>query len=271
MLIRKFKSGALKFLVVVAGITGIARRAEANNLKYQNSKFKALGLNRDLGLKKLNTVILESFGREYDENNGMWSEHLLIFASIAASGKNVSKILEIGTFKGETTMLLHSLFPEAAITTLDLPEPVIRESGIYAYSNQGSNSDFYKFREENLSTLRNVKFVAMNSLELTLWTEKFDLIWIDGAHGYPVVAIDIVNAVRLLNETGIGLCDDVYLIGKTSDSIYRSNASIETLSELSFSKLIKYNLILKRLSFKFSNPLTQKYLGFFQRFNPSTP
>lgn len=264
MLIRKFKSGALKFLVVIAGITGIARRTEANNLKNQNSKFKALGLNRDLGLKKLNTVILESFGREYDENNGMWSEHLLIFASIAASGKNVSKILEIGTFKGETTMLLHSLFPEAAITTLDLPEPVIRESGIYAYSNQGSNSDFYKLREENLSTLRNVKVVAMNSLELTLWTEKFDLIWIDGAHGYPVVAIDIVNAVRLLSEPGIGLCDDVLIDTKVSNRYYESIASFETLSSLNEVQLINFHLLQKRIGFKFSfSQRERKFLGFF--------
>ena len=43
----------------------------------------------------------------------------------------------------------------------------------------------------------------MNSLGMTLNlfnNETFDLIWIDGAHGYPVVCSDITNAIRLAHE-----------------------------------------------------------------------
>ena len=32
---------------------------------------------------------------------------------------------------------------------------------------------------------------------LSLDTYEFDLIWVDGAHGYPVVTTDIINALRL--------------------------------------------------------------------------
>ena len=41
----------------------------------------------------------------------------------------------------------------------------------------------------------------------------YDLIWIDGAHGYPIITIDIVNSLRIINPKGIILCDDIYLAG----------------------------------------------------------
>ena len=40
----------------------------------------------------------------------------------------------------------------------------------------------------------------MNSLELTNSKNSYDMIWIDGAHGYPYVTIDIINSLRLLKR-----------------------------------------------------------------------
>ena len=36
---------------------------------------------------------------------------------------------------------------------------------------------------------KNIKFEELNSLNLINYKEKFDLIWIDGAHGYPVLIL----------------------------------------------------------------------------------
>ena len=42
---------------------------------------------------------------------------------------------------------------------------------------------------------KNINFKKMNSVKLIACKKKYDLIWIDGAHGYPVVCIDIINSL----------------------------------------------------------------------------
>ena len=76
------------------------------------------------------------------------------------------------------------------------------------------------------------------------------MIWIDGAHGYPIVSIDIINAINLINDKGIIACDDILidLNHQESDKIYNSIAAYETLSELKKQKLIDFQLIYKRLN-----------------------
>ena len=78
--------------------------------------------------------------------------------------------------------------------------------------------------------------------------KKFDLIWIDGAHGSPVVVIDIINSLRLSNLNSWIFCDDVYVKTlKKQDSNYFSNASFETLNVLREEKLIEFDLFFKRV------------------------
>ena len=81
--------------------------------------------------------------------------------------------------------------------------------------------------------------------------KKYDLIWIDGAHGYPVVCIDIINSLHILKENGLILCDDVCLKlnQSNSDIMYSSIATYETLNELKFLKceLTKKDDIIVRL------------------------
>ena len=78
--------------------------------------------------------------------------------------------------------------------------------------------------------------------------EKYDLIWVDGSHGYPTVCVDIINSLRLINDNGLILCDDVFIEEpKSQDKTYRSIATFETISALKKEKLINFNLIYKRL------------------------
>ena len=59
---------------------------------------------------------------------------------------------------------------------------------------------FCKERDTTLSNSKNIEFKKMNSLELTNSKNSYDMIWIDGAHGYPYVTIDIINSLRLLKK-----------------------------------------------------------------------
>ena len=98
-------------------------------------------------------------------------------------------------------------------------------------------------------------------------TKIYDLIWIDGAHGYPVLPIDISNAIRLISKNGIILCDDIFISKNIkSDGMYKSNAGIETLESLKNASIINYYLFYKRINFV-DNSISKnrKYLALIKK------
>jgi predicted O-methyltransferase YrrM len=237
---------------------------ERSLLSEQNDAFLSLGLDRGKGLNRLNTVLEDIYGVSYSEKRGMWSEHLLIFAAIATSDRAVGNILEIGTFNGETVRILSALFPSSQILTVDLPFSEIKKTNMYQYETK--NSQLILKRNQNLKSLSNVEFIEKNSLTLMHTATSFDLIWVDGDHSYPVAAIDIANAVRMLNPDGVIICDDVYMDAIEGQMDGRSKASIETLKSLNNAGLISYKLVRKRIGGYFNFPsFNKKYLGIIKK------
>ena len=211
----------------------------------QNEIFKNLKLDRELGIEKLNLVKKQI---SLPKNREMSSEHEVLFSSISINQNiKIKEILEIGTYDGANSLLLSKLFPNSKIDTIDLDNK--DDDFINFYSRRNTVKDFIKLRYNNLSTSNSINFIEMNSLNLINHKKKYDLIWIDGAHGYPVVCIDIINSLNLINNEGLILCDDIFINLKysNSDRMYNSVASYETLLELNKQKLIKFDLIYKRL------------------------
>jgi predicted O-methyltransferase YrrM len=217
--------------------------------KKQNEIFKNFGLSREEGIRNL-IVIKKKI--DFDLRNiEMSSEHEIIFSSLSLiENKSISDILEIGTFDGFNSLLLSNLFPNSNVDTIDLPE----DDGdfINFYNRRNSTEDFVQKRDIILSKNKNINFFPVNSLKLLNNEKKYDLIWIDGAHGYPVVCIDIINSLYALKKNGLILCDDVYLKlnQSNSDNIYSSIATYETLNELKKQNLINFRLAYKRLNAK---------------------
>jgi len=213
----------------------------------QNKIFEHFGLNRQEGIKKL-----LSTKKDLDfklRNNGMSSEHEVIFSSLSNSkNKSFTDILEIGTFDGFNSLLLSNLFPNSKIDTIDLSEN--DDDFVNFYNRKDNINKFIQDRNIILSKNKNINFSPLNSLKLLNYKKKYDLIWIDGAHGYPVACIDIINSLHILKENGLILCDDVHLKlnQSNSDTMYRSIATYETLNELKKQDLINFRLIYKRLS-----------------------
>ena len=237
---------------------------ERSLLSEQNEVFLSLGLDRGKGLNKLNSVLEDIYGVSYSEKRGMWSEHLLVFAVIATSDRVVSSILEIGTFNGETARILSALIPSNQILIIDVTFSEIKKSKIYEYETE--NSQLILKRNKHLKVLPGVEFLAKNSLMLVNTATSFDLIWIDGNHSYPIAAIDIAQAVRMLNQDSVGICDDVYLGAREGQIDGRSKVLIETLKSLNSAGLISYNLVSKRIGWYFKFPaFNKKYLGIFQQ------
>ena len=213
----------------------------------QNKIFEHFGLNRQEGIKKLTSTKKDlDFKLRHSE---MSSEHEVIFSSLSCSkNKSFTDILEIGTFDGFNSLLLSKLFPNSNIDTIDLSET--DDDFVNFYVRKYKINKFIQDRNNILSKNRNINFSPVNSLKLLNYKKKYDLIWIDGAHGYPVVCIDIINSLHILKENGLILCDDVYLKlnQSNSDVMYTSIATYETLNELKKQDLINFRLIYKRLS-----------------------
>ena len=219
--------------------------------KEQNEIFKYFGLNRQEGVKKL--ILIKKDLDFKSRNSGMSSEHEVIFSSLSLnSNKSLTDILEIGTFDGYNSLLLSNLFPNSNIDTIDLPET--DEDFINYLIIKDNVSKFIQERNIILSKNKNINFFSLNSLKLLNYKKKYDLIWIDGSHGYPVACIDIVNSLHILKENGLILCDDVLLKlnHSNSDRMYGSIATYETLNELKKQNLIDFRLVYKRLSAKYN-------------------
>lgn len=260
MLLEKFLLLFIGFLSHNSFVNLMFRNFENRQVVKQNEVFSSLGLDRSLALVKLNKVLEELYGITFNEKNGMWSEHLVLFAAFSEGRSDIHTILEIGTFNGETAKILSRLFPNSLITTIDLPRSELSKSKIYSYETK--NDIVISKREKNLKVAPNIKFKEMNSLELIRHESKYDLIWIDGDHSYPTAAIDISCAVRLLTKNGIAICDDVYLYSSAQGKNGRSVATIETLRALNDANLIDFELVKKRLGYFFNSPKNfRKFLG----------
>jgi len=217
----------------------------------QNEIFKYFGLNRQEGIKKL-TLIKKELDFKLRESE-MSSEHEVIFSCLSLSKNKLSTdILEIGTFDGFNSLLLSNLFPNSNIDTIDLS--ATDNDFINFYNRKDNIGKFIQDRNFILSKNKNINFFPLNSLKLLNYKKKYNLIWIDGAHGYPVVCIDIINSLHILKENGLILCDDVHLKlnQSNSDIMYSSTATYETLSELKKQDLIDFRLAYKRLGAKYN-------------------
>ena len=217
----------------------------------QNDIFKYFGLNREEGIKKLTLIIKDIDFKSRDSE--MSSEHEVIFSSLSlCKNKLITDILEIGTFDGFNALLLSNLFPNSNIDTIDLPEN--DDDFINFYNRKDNMSKFIQDRNIILSKNKNINFFPLNSLKLLNHKKKYDLIWIDGAHGYPMVCIDIINSLHILKENGLILCDDVFLElnQSNSDTMYSSIATYETLNELKKQNLVNFKLVYKRLNAEYN-------------------
>ena len=209
----------------------------------QNIKFDKLNLNREKGIFKLNELKQQNSVL----NRAMSSEHETLFSSISILKKDeVLNILEIGTHDGVNSYLLSMLFDNSKIKTIDLKNEDYDFQN--SYNRKENFLNFITERDKVIHRRENIFFKEQNSLNLINSKEKYDLIWVDGSHGYPTACIDIINSLKLINDNGLILCDDVYVDKpKNQDKTYRSIATFETISALKKEKLINYHLIYKRL------------------------
>jgi predicted O-methyltransferase YrrM len=201
----------------------------------ERQKFVGAGLDPDAGRDRLNNVLLDLSGKPFDHVGGTDSVHWLLFACLSLTdwGKGVRDILEIGTFRGKTTVVLKALFSEARIVTCDLPDadPILASS--YRRNDPAALAEYKQTRDSRVKQ-DGIRFVEANSFFLPERAPgPYDLIWMDGGHLYPEVAWDMCNAWHMCRPGGLILCDDVYTDPKGGDGIYGSTAGFTVLEYVS--------------------------------------
>tara|TARA_B100000686_G_C16623161_1_gene880347 strand:+ start:455 stop:1183 length:729 start_codon:yes stop_codon:yes gene_type:complete len=216
---------------------------DSNIEEIQKKAFSNLELSYDDGLELFSRI----YSKKLKKFNKPTSHHQILFSSISLRRK-IKKILEIGTYDGTNAKFLSCLFPEAKIITLDLKDNDPLFIKTYKRDDKTYRMRFIDMRNSILNSCHNVQFIQENSVNyLYFETQKYDLIWVDGAHGYPVVSIDILNSLKLLDKNGYLICDDIFQKVDKSDPVYRSMASMETLVSFLNAKIIsKVSLIIKR-------------------------
>lgn len=225
---------------------------------YRECKLK---FDRNENIKYLDQVLKSLGFKNYDEMNGLYSEHLVIFAAIANSNYKINNILEIGTHNGRTASILSKLFPKSKITTIDLEDndPIFKNT----YSRDKNIKLFIKDRNKLIYKQKNINFIQINSLKLSIANNNIpnqDLIWVDGAHGYPIVSADITNSIKLMHKNSILMCDDIWKKTKKNDNMYVSNAGYETLLSFGKAKIIKTFFFRKRIGKSFNG--NYKFISF---------
>jgi len=211
----------------------------------QTQRFADLGLDWQLARSEVEKML----GKNLDLSSHR-SEH---YELIMAFSKKFQpkKILEIGTAEGDFTVFLARVFPEAEIETIDLSQAddrfwnaTVSRDGTSGLSV--TNSDIAA-RDKKLDLHENIRFREANSISLTFQeSKKYDLIWVDGDHTYPIVSIDIANALRLLNANGVLGLDDIYVTPQVNYE-WVGQESFETLDCFKKSGLVDLKFVLKKL------------------------
>ncbi len=227
----------------------------------QVATFVAQGWDFGSAVSHLNQSLLAGGLAPFGSNGAMESVHWLLFSAISQV-ERVRRILEIGTFAGVGTKVLASLFPEANIVTVDVPESDPIMKGSYQRHDYDAYKAFLDRRGENLSH-PNIVFVETNSFFLPqLIDRSFDLVWVDGGHKFPDVAWDICNAYNHSSERGIVLVDDVRIDSRSPETENDNGDSYRVIEYLKARGQVAPAYFLKRFV---SVPRHRKYVALLRK------
>ena len=193
------------------------------------------------------------------------SWHFLIIPALIEKLSKRVRFLEIGTFDGQFSSFLANNF-DLDVYTVDLPLTDERFIGSYGRNDSETLSKFVARRSEALRHKR-IFFKQIDSLNLLDHFSKreFDVIWLDGDHLGPQIYYDLLSSINLINPAGYIVVDDV--ITADSNDGYTSTESFLAIQDLAARDIIKFDLILKRISPKNLKLSTRKYIAVISLMN----
>ncbi len=149
--------------------------------------------------------------KKYEYSINMYQKQKLIYDK----SKNVSSVLEIGTYMGHSLLLMLLGNPKLHITCIDIEEK---------YSSKATKYLQSIFKNSKIT------FLKGNSLNiLPTINEKFDLFHIDGTHGNTTITKEFIHCKRLASTEDFKLIfDDVEVCNTLQKNI---NSSYNVIDE----------------------------------------
>lgn len=117
---------------------------------------------------------------------------------------SVTRILEIGSFEGRSTVWFLQTFPDATVVSVDTFEGSPEHSAMdltALYDRFCQNTEPYKDRLE-------VRKGHSHSMLYGLEPQSFDVIYVDGSHEEDDTLMDLLLSYGLLRPGGVMLVDD---------------------------------------------------------------
>jgi predicted O-methyltransferase YrrM len=166
--------------------------------------------------------ILNPGRRDHETSVTLFELSCILMAMRSVGAK---RVLEIGTFDGNTTLNIASNLPEGGeITTIDLPVEAPAELALAVDEPRHRNITDRsilgeQFRDHNGPA--NIRQVLGDSAELDFPAlgKGFDLAFIDGCHAYNYVKSDTENVMSVMRPGGVILWHDYAMMESVSRAV----------------------------------------------------
>jgi len=141
-----------------------------------------------------------------DPNSIYGLKNLCLATKQLLNNREDLNIVEIGCYRGESTMIINSCFSNATINCVD-PWVQYREEGSTYDLEEQANELILAEQEfdSNIAPLTNIKKNKMSSLDFarTVGNESLDLVYIDGDHSYAAVKNDVIAWMPKVKVGGV--------------------------------------------------------------------
>lgn len=182
------------------------------------------------GIESVDVCLLRAFDR--DPWISLDNNEALILCALAKHFKT-KKILEIGTFEGNTTLnLAANTAPDALIFTVDMPpdwdgKMKIKVPGLKVNVSERSKIGSQFQNTEYAGKIRQI-FTDSANLDWSRLPLPLDLVFIDGCHDYAYVQKDTGNALRSIRPGGLVVWHDYGMYEDVSRVVDETGRKITT-------------------------------------------
>ena len=171
-------------------------------------------------------------------NVSTFHHHYHIIFDIAETfGDKKINYVEIGAYAGGSSCLMLQR-TNTSVISIDLGEPVPKVVVLENVINYKNNNNYYKYIQGNSQILetKNQAIDALNNSKKLGYSDKIDILFIDGDHSLNGVIADYNLYKDLVNIGGYIVFDDYY------DNVHSPDVKI-ALDEIILPNLVDYEII----------------------------